>query len=528
MSARYPTIRGVSYGRVSTFEQAFNTDGSTRDDASPQIQKIRCQHYVESLNHRVDRQGNYEIIEHLSDDGFSGKNVERPGYKKLWSLIAAEKIKFIVSNELSRLSRNTYDFLALLAHCEKHKVDVFIIGLNLDTTSPIGKTMVTILVALAQFEREMTSKRVKDNTHTRLIKDGRINGATEILGLDHDPSRKGHFIINRDEIKILNDIFEIFLNSSCRAETFRTLNKLGIKAKNGKELTRQRFNMLFEAAKYRYRGVWPHKGKDETISIIKLPHGPVLNEELLDRVEGKLARQAEKKRRTGKNYVYLLTTLLEHEDGTTFYGHPAKQKQYRYYYNKKNQLRIRCDEIDDLVMKRLNDYLSKEEAFISLVKKAMTLKNKKLPEIKARICELEKDLTQIEKEEGGIKTQLLVTDGINHKGVMQWLETQIEKVSYDKSAVLQQLDSLKEAQVQLSTSIQLDKLKDSLKVFLGQFKKLPNQNKRGLLERIFQKIVIKTDGVIELHIFDDVFKGALGKNITTSSTHGLSGGTNRT
>ena len=90
----------------------------------------------------------------------------------------------------------------------------------------------------------------------------------------------------------------------------------------------------------------------------------------------------------------------------------------------------------------------------------MTQKNKKLPEIKARICELEKELTQIEKEEGGIKTQLLVTDGINHKGVMQWLETQIEKVSYDKNAVLQQLDSLREAQVQLSTSIQLDKLKE--------------------------------------------------------------------
>ena len=32
--------RGISYGRVSTFDQAFNKDGSRRDDASPEAQKI--------------------------------------------------------------------------------------------------------------------------------------------------------------------------------------------------------------------------------------------------------------------------------------------------------------------------------------------------------------------------------------------------------------------------------------------------------------------------------------------------------
>jgi DNA invertase Pin-like site-specific DNA recombinase len=49
-----------------------------------------------------------------------------------------------------------------------------IIGLNLDTSTPFGKTMVTILVSLAQFEREMTSKRVKDNAVSRLVNDGKM------------------------------------------------------------------------------------------------------------------------------------------------------------------------------------------------------------------------------------------------------------------------------------------------------------------------------------------------------------------
>lgn len=78
MLSRYPILRGVSYGRVSTFEQAHEADGTKREDASPQMQKLRCQQFVEALNLRSDRKGDFEIIQHLSDDGFSGKNTKRP------------------------------------------------------------------------------------------------------------------------------------------------------------------------------------------------------------------------------------------------------------------------------------------------------------------------------------------------------------------------------------------------------------------------------------------------------------------
>ncbi len=87
------------------------------------------------------------------------------------------------STELSRLSRNVGDFLDLVSHCEKNKVDIIVIGLQLDTSTPIGRVLVIILVALAQFEREMTSMRVKENALSRLLKDGKINGSAEILGL---------------------------------------------------------------------------------------------------------------------------------------------------------------------------------------------------------------------------------------------------------------------------------------------------------------------------------------------------------
>lgn len=522
MLPRYAKIQGISYGRVSTNEQAFNDDGSLKLDASPQMQKVRCHQYIEALNFREDRKGNYEIIEHLSDDGFSGKNTKRPSYKKVWDYIGSGKIKFIVASELSRLSRNTFDFLELISHCEKHNVDVMIIGLNLDTSTPFGRVMVTILVSLAQFEREMTSTRVKENARARLIKDGKINGAGEILGLDKDPERKGHFIVNDDEVKLLQKIFEIFLNSSSRADTLRTLKEMNITAKHGKELTKQRYQLIFSMVKHRYRGLWPIIDSSGKEQLAKLPHGPILDESLLDKVEERLTQQAERKRWVGNSHVYLLTTLLVHEDGSNFTGQPAKQRQYRYYCNKKNKIRIRCEEIDDLVLRRLNEYLSNDSHFKSLVEKSKAQQSNSIPLIKARIAKLERDMKKIDKEEDGIKGRLLVTQD-DQQLVHKWLEDNVLKLTNKRKPIEDELASLKVAQDQLSMPVEIDQLKDSVKAFLDQFKKLPNQNKRGLLERFFQKIVIKANNVIELHIYEDVFKGSLGKKMYKGSTIGKIG-----
>lgn len=222
---------------------------------------------------------------------------------------------------------------------------------------------------------------------------------------------------------------------------------------------------------------------------------------------------------------FTLTTLLEHEDGTKFFGHPAKKREYRYYYNKNNSLRIRCDELDELVMKRLNEYLSHDESFMELVQKALSQKNDIVPKIKERIKELEAQLLACDKEDSVIKDKLLDT---NKEVVLKWLEEQMEKSSLQRRVLGSELESLKVALSQFSTPIQINQLKDSLKIFLGQFRKLSNQSKRGYLERFFNKIVIKPNNTIELHIFDGVFKESLGKSITTSSTRGMDGGTSRT
>ena len=241
------TIRiGVAYARVSTEGQLKNDDGKRRDDGSPEAQRERCEKHIAYLASQTGTP--HRIKEFLNDEGYSGKNTDRPHFQRMWDLISSRQIDFIVAAELSRLSRSVIDFLELIAHCEKNKVDVIIIGLKLDTADAFGRMLIVILIALAQFEREMTSHRVKENAIARLLKDGKINGAAEILGLDRDPERKGHFLVNQDELVKVEKLLKMFTQFSSKKKLLQAARKMGITGKKGRELTRQTIDRVIENA----------------------------------------------------------------------------------------------------------------------------------------------------------------------------------------------------------------------------------------------------------------------------------------
>jgi len=68
---------------------------------------------------------------------------------------------WIVVNSVSRLARNTKDLLTIVDEITNKKAHLLIQDLNLDITSPSGKLILTLIGSQAQFEREITSERVK-------------------------------------------------------------------------------------------------------------------------------------------------------------------------------------------------------------------------------------------------------------------------------------------------------------------------------------------------------------------------------
>lgn len=502
--------RGISYGRVSTFDQAFNRDGSRKEDASPEAQRSRCSDHIIFLNSKKGT--NYQILDHISDDGFSGKNTNRPGYQQLWDLITSNTIDFVVTTELSRISRSVLDFLELVSHCEAHQVDLVIIGLDLDTSAPIGRVMVIILVALAQFEREMTSQRVRENALNRLLKDGKINGAAEILGLDRDPENPGHFLVNHEELIKAEKILSLFLRFSSKNKVLKEARALGLTGKRGRELTAHMIDTVIDNAKWRYRGLWyankenEHKDPEflpetKRFQIVDLPHGLLIEESFLDKVEEKLKNTYEKKKRCGKDgRIYMLSHVLEFEDGSTYYGGPAKDRQYFYYYCKGKGPNIRCEEIESVVIDRIKCYFRGNKLFQRLVENAVKKRIQELPKLDSQIGHVQKELSVLEEENNDLRSQLRDKAKRSGMGFMRWLEGEVEKIQKSKEEKERELALLLHARSELIRKSGLERLESTAQEFIARFDSLTGVQKRDYIERMIAKVVIKKDNKIEIHV----------------------------
>lgn len=94
------------------------------------------------------------------DKGISGGSMEkRLALEKM--LDDLEEGDWIIVNSVSRLARKTKDLLSIVEKIEKEGCHLMILDLNLDITSPSGKLILTMMGSQAQFEREITSERVK-------------------------------------------------------------------------------------------------------------------------------------------------------------------------------------------------------------------------------------------------------------------------------------------------------------------------------------------------------------------------------
>lgn len=493
-------LLGISYGRVSTINQMMDSGGRIREDASPTAQKIRCEDHTHYLSRKAGVE--YKIQEHISDEGFSAKNVNRPGYKKMWSMISSGKVNFVIASELSRLSRSVHDFLELVQHCKENEVDLIIIGLDLDTSSPFGRVIVIILVALAQFEREMTSLRVKENALARLLNDGKINGVAEILGLDRDPERRGHFKPNEKELKKVEELFQFFIEVPSKNALLVRAEKLGIKGKKGTPLTPHAIRAILYNSKWRYKGLWPanreNQYKDQEFlddnkkyQIVKLDHGPLIKEELLDRVQEKLKSVYETKKRSGlNNHVYLLSGLLQATDKSRYHGVSAKKGTYRYYYNKKANILLECEKYDNLIRKEVVKYFTSDGGFQKKIKKVYKELYKKIPEINKRIDEKKKELLKNTAEQEYLG-DTFKGKKLDNPFYRRWLEEEVVRLTSDQQKIEKELSIAENQKAEIQNKRMLKEYNEDLDSFLSDnFKKLSPTIQKDIIEKVIYKITL--------------------------------------
>jgi len=178
------TPRLTGYVRVSTEEQA--AEGVSLD-----AQRDRLQAYAKAHGFRM------VAIE--ADEGVSGTKPphQRPGLSAALDAVASGKSDGIAVVRLDRLSRRSLDTVSLMEQADREGWRLASVTENLDTGSPAGRMVVTVLAALAQHERDVIAERTseamrelarKNQVRGRFVPFGyRIEGWPDALKVDDIP-----------------------------------------------------------------------------------------------------------------------------------------------------------------------------------------------------------------------------------------------------------------------------------------------------------------------------------------------------
>ena len=197
-----PILRCAIYTRKSNeegLEQDFNTLDAQRESGEA---------YIASQKN----EGWECLPEHYDDGGFSGGNMNRPALARLLADIKAGKVDCVVVYKVDRLSRSLLDFAQIMAIFDEHKVAFASVTQQFNTSTPMGRLVLNVLLSFAQFEREIIGERIRDKIAAQRRK-GKWAGGFPILGYDVD--RNGNspkLVVNAREARRVSEIFELYLS----------------------------------------------------------------------------------------------------------------------------------------------------------------------------------------------------------------------------------------------------------------------------------------------------------------------------
>ena len=131
-----------------------------RDNSDSVTVQVRmCKDYAHILYSGQE----LECTVYDKDEGFSGKNTNRPSFQEMLADVRRGLLDVVMVYKLDRISRNVQEFSAMFEELQKYGVSFVSVKETFDTSTPIGRTVMYILAAFAQLERENTSERVADN-----------------------------------------------------------------------------------------------------------------------------------------------------------------------------------------------------------------------------------------------------------------------------------------------------------------------------------------------------------------------------
>ena len=217
MTTASQKVRCAIYTRVSTeagLDQDFNSLDAQYDAA---------QAYIRSQAH-----AGWTLVRTRYDDGgFSGGSTDRPALQQLLADIRAHRINVIVVYKVDRLTRSLADFAKLVELFDAHGVSFVSVTQQFNTTTSMGRLTLNVLLSFAQFEREVTSERIRDKIGASKRKGLWVGGVVP-LGYQ---AKDRKITVVEEEAKTVRHIFRRYLELGSLNLLLADLRTTGIKTK---------------------------------------------------------------------------------------------------------------------------------------------------------------------------------------------------------------------------------------------------------------------------------------------------------
>ncbi len=138
---RTKNIRAALYARVSTGDQ----------DVGLQLDELRA----------VAQQRGWTIQAEYVDEGVSGSTESRPALDQMLAAARSGKIELVACWRFDRFARSTSHLLRALEEFRVLGVSFVSLREQVDTTTPVGKVLFTLIAAIGEFEKALIVERVK-------------------------------------------------------------------------------------------------------------------------------------------------------------------------------------------------------------------------------------------------------------------------------------------------------------------------------------------------------------------------------
>jgi site-specific DNA recombinase len=209
--------------RCAIYTRKSSENGLEQEFNSLDAQREACAAYIASQKHE-----GWVLLDNAYDDGgISGGTLDRRGLQKLMGDVEEGLVDQIVVYKIDRLTRSLADFAKLVEQLDKSNASFVSVTQSFNTATSMGRLTLNVLLSFAQFEREVTSERIRDKIAASKKK-GLWMGGNVPLGYEAD----GRTLrINKREAETVKAVFELYKKHSSIDEVREEAERLNLKTR---------------------------------------------------------------------------------------------------------------------------------------------------------------------------------------------------------------------------------------------------------------------------------------------------------